>query len=131
MVWQAESGDRVDEQVGLDIKGIQAALRTFAADRDWDQFHSPKNLSMALSGEVGELVEIFQWLSEADSADLNAVDQQRAAEEIADIQIYLLRLADILGVDLSAAVADKIALNETKYPVSESKGNATKYSQRS
>lgn len=121
----------MDEQGGLDIQGIQSTLRSFAAARDWDQFHSPKNLSMALSGEVGELVEIFQWLSEAQSIDLSDSDRQRAAEEIADIQIYLLRLADILGVDLAKAVDQKIELNATKYPVSGSKGNATKYSQRS
>ena len=121
----------MDEQGGLDIQGIQSTLRSFAAARDWDQFHSPKNLSMALAGEVGELVEIFQWLSEAQSIDLSDSDRQRAAEEIADIQIYLLRLADILGVDLAKAVDQKIELNATKYPVSGSKGNATKYSQRS
>ena len=120
----------MDEQGGLDIQGIQSTLRSFAAARDWDQFHSPKNLSMALAGEVGELVEIFQWLSEAQSIDLSDSDRQRAAEEIADIQIYLLRLADILGVDLAAAVDQKIELNATRYPVSGSKGNATKYSQR-
>lgn len=121
----------MDEQDRLDIQSIQATLRTFASDRDWDQFHSPKNLAMALAGEVGELVEIFQWLSESESSDLSDTNRHRATEEIADLQIYLLRIADILGIDLPAAVDEKIAINESKYPVSESKGNATKYSQRS
>jgi NTP pyrophosphatase (non-canonical NTP hydrolase) len=85
---------------------------------------------MALAGETGELLEIFQWLSEAQSSDLDDDDHARVVEEIADIQIYLLRLADVLGVSMPAAVADKIADNERKYPVAESKGNATKYSRR-
>lgn len=114
----------------LEVTALQLRLREFADARDWEQFHSPKNLAMALAGEAGELLEIFQWLSETQSSDLDDDDRARAAEEIADIQIYLLRLADVLGVSMSAAVADKIADNERKYPVGESKGNATKYSRR-
>jgi dCTP diphosphatase len=114
----------------LEVTALQLRLREFADARDWKQFHSPKNLAMALAGETGELLEIFQWLSETQSRDLDDDDRARAAEEIADIQIYLLRLADVLGVSMPAAVAHKIADNERKYPVGESKGNATKYSRR-
>ena len=114
----------------LEVTVLQIRLREFADARDWEQFHSPKNLAMALAGETGELLEIFQWLSETQSSDLDDDDRARAAEEIADIQIYLLRLADVLGVSMPVAVADKIADNERKYPVGESKGNATKYSRR-
>jgi NTP pyrophosphatase (non-canonical NTP hydrolase) len=114
----------------LDISALQLQLREIANARDWEQFHSPKNLAMALSGEAGELLEIFQWLSEAQSSDLDHNDRIRVAEEIADIQIYLLRLADVLAVSLPAAIESKIADNKRKYPVGESKGNATKYSRR-
>jgi dCTP diphosphatase len=114
----------------LDISALQLQLRDFANARDWEQFHSPKNLAMALAGEAGELLEIFQWLSEAESSDLVDADRDRVAEEMADLQIYLVRLADVLRLFLSAAVAGKIADNERKYPIAESKGNATKYSRR-
>jgi dCTP diphosphatase len=114
----------------LEVTALQLRLREFADARDWEQFHSPKNLAMALAGETGELLEIFQWMSETQSSDLDDDDRARAAEEIADVQIYLLRLADVLGVSMPTAVADKIADNERKYPVGESKGNATKYSRR-
>jgi dCTP diphosphatase len=114
----------------LDISALQVRLHEFANARDWEQFHSPKNLAMALAGEAGELLEIFQWLSEAQSGDLDGEDRDRVAEEMADIQIYLLRLADVLALSLPAAVEGKIADNERKYPIGESKGNATKYSRR-
>jgi dCTP diphosphatase len=114
----------------LEVTALQLRLREFSDARDWEQFHSPKNLAMALAGEVGELLEIFQWLSEAESSDLGDEDRDRVAEEVADIQIYLLRLADVLSVPLPAAVEGKIAENERKYPVGESRGNATKYSRR-
>ena len=114
----------------LDISTLQGRLRAFANARDWEQFHSPKNLAMALAAEAGELLEIFQWLSEVQSSQLDDEDLDHAVEEMADIQIYLLRLADVLTVSLPAATEDKIADNERKYPVGESKGNATKYSRR-
>jgi NTP pyrophosphatase (non-canonical NTP hydrolase) len=109
---------------------LQDQLREFAKVREWEQFHSPKNLAMALVGEAGELVEIFQWLNEAQSRDLDDQERARVTEEIADIQIYLLRLADVLHISLASAVTDKIAENDRKYPVEESKGNARKYSRR-
>jgi dCTP diphosphatase len=113
----------------MDVKALQSALRAFAAERDWDQFHSPKNLSMALSVEVAELVEHFQWLTQAESGALPPEMAERVAHEIADIQIYLVRLADKLGIDLDAAVAAKLKINERKYPADQSRGSAAKYTQ--
>ena len=118
-----------DFPTSLDIDALQQRLREFAAVRDWEQYHSPKNLVMALAGESGELLEIFQWHTEAESADLCRSILARAAEEIADIQIYLLRLADVLGVSLPTAVADKIVENARRYPIDLSKGSAAKHSE--
>jgi NTP pyrophosphatase (non-canonical NTP hydrolase) len=111
------------------IEQLQHQLREFAAARDWDQFHSPKNLSMALSVEVAELVEHFQWLSEAQSQAL-PVDKHAAVElELADIFIYLLRIADKLHIDLLRAAAHKLELNAAKYPAERVRGSAKKYSE--
>jgi len=98
---------------------LQKAIEAFATARGWEQFHSPKNLAMALTGEVGELVELFQWLTEAQSAQAmqDPVQATRIGEEIADVTIYLVRLATVLGIDLDAAVKDKLAKNALKYPV--------------
>ncbi|MFU8814792.1 MAG: nucleotide pyrophosphohydrolase [Pseudomonadales bacterium] len=112
----------------LDIAALQLALRRFAAERDWEQFHSPKNLAMALSVEAAELVEIFQWLTDAQSANLDAGTRAAVAEEIADVQIYLARLADRLGIDIPQAVDDKLALNARKYPADQVRGSAAKRS---
>lgn len=105
------------------------ALRQFADERDWRQFHSPKNLAMALSAEVGELTEIFQWMTEADSHDAarSAKTAGAVRDELADVALYLIRLADVLGVDLDAAVASKLAANAAKYPVETARGVSTKY----
>ncbi len=112
----------------MDTKAIQAKLADFAKERDWDQFHSPKNLSMALAGEAGELLEIFQWLTEEGSHrdELSNEALQTATDELADIQIYVLRLADKLGVDLADAVISKMDRNAQRYTVDKSKGNAIK-----
>lgn len=118
------------EKNAVDIEKIKKRLADFAVQRDWQQFHSPKNLAMALSVEAAELLELFQWLSEEQSCRLNDDDRQRAREELADIQIYLIRLADRLGIDLGQAVQDKLRINEEKYPVELARGNATKYSRR-
>jgi dCTP diphosphatase len=104
-------------------------LREFCAVRDWDQFHSPKNLSMALIVEAAELVEHFQWLSEEQSAALPADKLESVTQEIADIQIFLIRLADKLDVDLDAAVAAKMRINEQKYPPEKARGSARKYTE--
>ena len=116
----------------MDAAGILARLRHFSAERDWEQFHSPKNLAMALCVEVGELAELFQWMTEEQSRTLDdaAPDMARVREEIADVMIYLLRLADVLRVDLQQSVDAKIALNEKKYPVQLSHGKVTKYNRR-
>jgi len=104
-------------------------LREFAKERDWDQFHSPKNLAMALSVEVAELVENFQWLTEEESFELPANKLNKTKEEIGDIMIYLLRLSDKLGIDPLKAAKDKNSLNQRKYPVEKAKGNALKYTE--
>ena len=111
----------------MDFAALRAALDAFADERDWDQFHSPKNLTMALSVEVAELVEHFQWLTEAQSRALPADTSREVADEIADIQIYLVRLADKLDIDIEAAVGAKLAKNAEKYPASRVKGRADKY----
>jgi NTP pyrophosphatase (non-canonical NTP hydrolase) len=116
----------------MDIKEIRNKLRKFAKDRNWDQFHSPKNLSMAVAAEAAELLEIFQWLTEEQSREIinNEKEMSLIKEEIADVVIYLVRLADKLNVDIEKAVLEKIALNEKKYPVKLAKDNATKYNKR-
>ena len=105
---------------------LRLRLREFARARDWEQFHSPKNLSMALIVEAAELVEHFQWLSEAQSHALAPEKLREVEEEIADVLIYLTRLADLLGVDLLQAAERKIALNEHKYPADKVRGSAVK-----
>lgn len=109
------------------LNQLSAALADFVNERDWDQFHNPKNLAMALTAEAGELLEHFQWLSEAEADSLS--DEQRAevAMELADILMFLLRLADRLHVDLLEAAAAKLELNRQKYPVEKARGLATKY----
>lgn len=115
----------------INVDGAVQALREFAEERNWQQFHSPKNLVMALSGEVGELTEIFQWMTEADSHGAASVPETATAvrDEIADVALYLIRLADVLQVDLNAAIASKLASNAAKYPVEASRGVSTKYDQ--
>jgi dCTP diphosphatase len=106
---------------------IKVRLRQFADERDWDQFHSPKNLAMALIVEAAELVEHFQWLTEKQSQKLPADKLAEVEQEIADIQIYLIRLADKLGIDVEKAVNNKIKLNEKRYPADKVRGKAGKY----
>lgn len=113
----------------LDLDKLMKELKVFAEERDWDQFHSVKNLSMALSVEVSELVEIFQWLSEeqSNSAKNDPKLKFKAEEEVADIFIYLLRIAGKLNIDLESVVKSKLKKNAEKYPVELAKGNAKKY----
>jgi len=108
---------------------LREKLRVFAEARDWDQFHSPKNLSMALSAEVAEIIEHFQWLTEEQSNNLPKGKLEEVETELADTLIYLIRLADKLDIDLLTAAVNKIELNEKKYPVEKSKGNAKKYTE--
>lgn len=108
---------------------LSKRLRKFADERDWDQFHAPKNLVMALSVEAAELTEHFQWLTEAQSQNLDDDKLKEVAYEMADIYIYLVRLATKLNVDLPQFVEDKIILNEKKYPAEKVKGSSKKYTE--
>ena len=112
-----------------ELEEIKLRLRKFAKQRDWDQFHSPKNLSMALSVEVAEIVEHFQWLTEEQSKKLSSDKLEEVETELADTLIYLVRLADKLGIDLLAAARRKIEVNDRKYPVERVKGSAKKYTE--
>jgi NTP pyrophosphatase (non-canonical NTP hydrolase) len=106
------------------LDDLSNRLLQFARERDWEQFHSPKNLSMALAGEAGELLEHFQWLSETQSEDLDADKKEAVGMEMADILIYLVRLAERLDVDLVDAAYRKIAVNEQRYPTQRVRGDA-------
>jgi NTP pyrophosphatase (non-canonical NTP hydrolase) len=106
------------------LDDLNEKLLAFARERDWEQFHSPKNLSMALAGEAGELIEHFQWLSEEASADLDAEKKDQVALEMADILIYLIRLGERLGIDLVDAAYRKMAMNQARYPSERVRGDA-------
>lgn len=113
----------------VSIDTLRDALRRFAAERDWDKFHSPKNLAMALAVEASELLEHFQWLTEEESKQLPAEKLQQVAEELADVLNYLIRLSDKLGVDVLAAARRKIAINADKYPADKVRGSSRKYTE--
>ena len=108
---------------------LAVRLREFAAERDWDQFHSPKNLAMALSVEASELMEHFQWLTEEQSSALPPEKMQQVREEIGDVLIYLTRLADKLGIDPVAAAFEKLEVNQDKYPADTVRGQSKKYTE--
>lgn len=112
-----------------DLEAIRLAVRQFTAEREWQQFHSPKNLAMALAGETGELVSLFQWLDEDESRNLPAAQLADAADEIADVQMYLVALADQLGIDIAQAVAGKMVKNANKYPADAFRRSARKYNE--
>lgn len=119
------------EQPLVNVTGLAAALEAFATERDWAQFHSPKNLVMALTGEVGELAEVFQWMTEEASkgAATDPRTAQSVKDELADVLLYLVRLSSVLGVDLDAAVRDKLVTNSLKYPVETARGSSKKYTE--
>ena len=106
---------------------LRQKIDDFIHERDWAQFHSPKNLAMAMIVEAAELVEHFQWDTIQESYDLSAEKRQEVAHELADTFVYLLRLAEVTGIDLIQAANDKIALNAIKYPVDKAKGSNAKY----
>jgi NTP pyrophosphatase (non-canonical NTP hydrolase) len=110
-----------------DLQTLTEALRAFARERDWEQFHSPKNLASALAVEAAELLEHFQWLTEAQSRDLSPPKRAEVGAEAADVLLYLLQLCDKLGIDLAQAAHDKLARNAEKYPVERARGSARKY----
>ena len=109
------------------MKKLLFKLREFSKERDWDQFHSPKNLAMALSVEVGEIVEIFQWLTQDESRSLPSEKIEQVKEEIADVMIFLTNLADKLGINPIEAAKEKIEVNKKKYPIEKAKGKSDKY----
>ncbi|MBC8259473.1 MAG: nucleotide pyrophosphohydrolase [SAR324 cluster bacterium] len=113
------------------MKDLKKQLRLFAAERDWDQFHSPKNLSMAMSVEAAEILEIFQWMSDEESRQLDQQKLQHLEEEIGDVMNYLVALADKFGMDPLEAARKKIKLNAEKYPASRVRGSAKKYDEYS
>ena len=108
------------------LEDLKHSLREFAEAREWEQFHAPKNLAMALIVEAAELVEHFQWLTAEQSGNLPAQQMHEVRLEMADILIYLIRLADRLGVDLEAAVKEKITINDKRYPADQVRGKADK-----
>ena len=112
-----------------EIESLRNQLRTFAVDRDWDQFHSPKNLASALAVEAAELLEHFQWLTEAESQQLPPEALNEVGNEVADVLLYLIRISDKLGIDLIAAAKAKIVLNADKYPVEKARGSSRKYTE--
>lgn len=113
----------------IDVAALKKELRHFVEERDWAQFHTPKNLASALSVEASELLELFQWLTDQDSANLPEAKHVEAVREAADILICLVRFADVMNIDLAAAVAEKLVLNAEKYPVEKSRGKASKYNE--
>tara|TARA_Y100001958_G_C20802466_1_gene265227 strand:- start:145 stop:489 length:345 start_codon:yes stop_codon:yes gene_type:complete len=114
----------------MDLEKYKQKIKEFSDDRNWDQYHTPKNLAMALSVEVSELVEIFQWMKQDESKNLSLEDVQSVKEELADIFIYLIRIADKFDIKLEEAVIEKINKNAEKYPIELAKDNAIKYNKR-
>ena len=117
--------------VAMDIENIKKIILQFSDDRNWEEFHNPKNLSMALSVEASELVEIFQWLTLEQSANLDADKKEHAKQEIADIAIYLIRMCIKLDINLEEAITEKMKLNEIKYPLLDKEGNKVEYGKKS
>ena len=113
-----------DSLTDLNIK-----LKDFAVRRDWEQFHSPKNLAMAISGEAGELLEHFQWLTEQQSQEIEGKKKQEVAYELADILIYLIRMSERLDIDLISAAYEKMAINEERYPADKVRGDSRRSSE--
>ena len=113
----------------MGISELQEALRRFAAERDWEQFHTPKNLAMSLSIEAAEVLEHFQWLTDEQSRNLRPEVREQVGHEIADVFLYLLQLADQLQIDPLTAAEEKLALNAAKYPVEKAKGSSKKYTE--
>lgn len=115
--------------MNAEIESLVLSLRDFARARDWDQFHSPKNLSAALSVEASELLEHFQWMTEEQSRHLSDDEKTAVAEEVADVLLYLLQLSDKLGIDPLDAARAKLQTNARKYPVDRARGSSKKYNE--
>ena len=114
----------------MDIEKIEKMIKEFSSNRDWDKFHNPKNLAMALSVEASELVEIFQWLDFEQAANLSGAKKEHTRQELADIAIYLLRICIYYNIDLETAIIDKMELNKKKYPLYDKDGNKIDYSKK-
>ena len=112
---------------GADLDRMRDMVRAFVAERDWEQFHTPKNLASALSVEAAELLEHFQWLQSGERAELGDAKLEQVRHEVADVFFYLIRIADRLGIDLDAALQDKMVLNREKYPADKVRGSSRKY----
>jgi NTP pyrophosphatase (non-canonical NTP hydrolase) len=121
--------DERDHGDEIALTRLRDRLRDFASLRDWNQFHSPKNLAIALSVEVGELLEHFQWISDQDSLTMPPDKLGAIKDEVADVFLYLIRLADILNVDMVQAANEKVDANSRKYPIEKSRGSAKKYTE--
>ena len=115
----------------IDICKLKNRLADFAKIRDWEKFHSPKNLAMAIAGEAGELLEIFQWLTEQESVRIknDPSIKEKVSHELADITLYIISIADKLNIDLNEAILNKMEINNKKYPVSKVRGSAKKYTE--
>jgi dCTP diphosphatase len=109
------------------LDALRARVNNFVTERDWAQFHSPKNLAMAMIVEAGEVVEHFQWMTEQESNNLDAQTKEQVGQELSDTLVYLLRIAEVCGIDLIEAANKKIDLNAQKYPVEKCKGSNAKY----
>jgi dCTP diphosphatase len=114
-------------EITYSFESLRDALRAFAAERDWDQFHSPKNLAVSLSVEAAELLQNFQWISDEQSKTLPRDVVVRVRDEMADVLLYLVRLADKLDVDVSEAAQTKMEVNALRYPVDKARGRSTKH----
>lgn len=115
--------------MGQEIEELQAALRQFAEERDWGQFHTPKNLAASLSIESAEVLEHFQWLTDEQSRQLTQEQRLKVGHEIADVLLYLLQLSDKLGIDPLAVAREKLAINAAKYPADKARGSSRKYTE--
>jgi dCTP diphosphatase len=129
LIWTVTVNENMERIEGDSILALTTALRRFAAARDWEQFHTPKNLAMALSVEAGELLEHFQWLTPEQSGKLSESQLTKVRLELADVLLFLMSLSDKLGVDLVAAAFEKLEINAKKYPVELAKGSAKKYTE--
>jgi len=114
----------------MDMQKIQTLIQNFSQERDWDQFHNPKNLAMALSVETAELVEIFQWLEPQQVLDIDDAKKEHLKEEVADIAVYLLRICMAYDIDLEDAIVSKMKKNEIKYPLNDADGNRIEYGKK-
>lgn len=119
----------MNEGTANEFEELRKLIQKFAVERDWDKFHTPKNLAVSLCVEAAELLEPFQWLNTGAEEEINDAKRDQIRHEMADVLIYLIRLADRLVVDLPAAVREKIALNQEKYPVEKVRGDARKYNE--